>query len=110
MWSGQGQDFWNAVGFVGTFASDYHDDLDHDSEEDNDDDPAYGPAGGLSAGAAEWDDDEGPVLEICEPVDGGEARVITHANQRAFEESETGNGLGRGLASAQESVRGLRDL
>ena len=85
----QGPEFWNAAGFVGTFASDRRSE-DEDSDEDDEEDCECGaPAGSgcLLHDDGEWNDEE-PVLEICEPVDGGEARVVTHASQRAFEESE----------------------
>ena len=75
---------------MGTFASDYHEDLDDDDDEDADDDEDGACA--LRSADGEFDDDE-PVLEICEPVGGGEAHVVTHSSQRAFEEAE-GRGLG----------------
>ena len=82
----QGQEFWSAAGFVGTFANDYHSDLD-DSDSEVEGDEHAAPTGVHDDG--EWNDDD-PVLEICEPIDGGEAGVLKHwhASQRAFEESE----------------------
>ena len=83
----QDQEFWSTAGFVGTFASDYHDDLDDEDEDEDEDEDGMGGAAGLRTGDEEFNDDE-PVLEICEPLDGGEARVVTHASQRAFEAAE----------------------
>ncbi len=78
----QGQEFWNAAGFVGTFSSDYHDDLEDEDKDEEDEDGVPWPRAD-----AEFNDDE-PVLEIYEPLDGGEARVVTHASQKAFEEAD----------------------
>jgi hypothetical protein len=81
----QGQEFWNAAGFVGTFSSDYHDDLEDDEDEGEGEDDEDGVP--WSRADAEFNDDE-PVFEIYEPVDGGEAKIVTHASQKAFEEAD----------------------
>ena len=78
---------------MGTFANDYHDDLEEEEVEDEEDSHEDGVCWSGNAGAAgvdakdDFNDDE-PVLEICEPLDGGEARVVTHANQKAFEAAQ----------------------
>ena len=89
----QGHEFWNAAGFVGTFANDYHDDLENDDEEEEEDSDENdvcwsGKVGGAGVDTKDDFNDDEPVLEICEPLDGGEARVVTHANQKAFEAAQ----------------------
>lgn len=85
----QGQEFWNAAGFVGTFARDYHDDLEEGEEEgDSEEDGWSFPGDTAELQLASGGKDDEPVFEICEPLDGGEARLITHASQKAFEEAQ----------------------
>lgn len=85
----QGQEFWNAAGFVGTFASDHHDDLEEGEENgDSEEDGASWPGQAAGAQVAPGCKDDEPVFEILEPLDGGQARLITHASQKAFEEAQ----------------------
>jgi len=75
---GQDDEFWSNYGFHGGFASasdtddDGHDEIDvasgHPEEADKD----------------TFNDDE-EVVEILEPLDGGDSKLIRHASQAAFE-------------------------
>jgi hypothetical protein len=88
----QGPEYWRDAGFVGCFADDVQGADRNDGEVnggDDDDNAEEDGTGGREDdpnAEEEWDDDA-PVLEIYEPLDGGESRVITHESQKAFEQS-----------------------
>eukprot|EP00961_Rhodomonas_salina_P203271 2742688-Rhodomonas_salina.2 len=91
---GKGPEYWNAAGFVGCFADDVEgaarqdDEQDEEEEEEEEEErkPQTSAVAGIGADEEEWDDDA-PVVEIYEPLDGGDCKVVKHGSQKEFEQS-----------------------
>ncbi|EKX44571.1 hypothetical protein GUITHDRAFT_139522 [Guillardia theta CCMP2712] len=79
---GQGAEFWRDKGFVGCYA--YDDDGDEQEEEEVKEDSGRA-AMHKDEEATPWNDDE-PVMEIIEPLEGGEPHVVKYASQKEFED------------------------
>eukprot|EP00960_Hanusia_phi_P071022 767447-Hanusia_phi.AAC.4 len=76
---GQGAEFWRDKGFVGCF------NYDDEDEEDGEEEKIDPEASQQTQDSSPWNDHE-PVVEIVEPLEGGEPHVVKYASQKDFED------------------------